>query len=211
MKENMANSNKTKQKEPDAKIVLLGNNGVGKSAITVRYLTKRFIWEYDPSLECIYRHQDAVDNDNVTLEIFDTAGQADEEAREGQAKWADGFMFIYSITDRQSFLDIPKLKSSIEEYKKTENISCIVVGNKNDLEHERKVSVTEGEKMAAEMAAAFFETSACDTYTEVTEAFNELYREVKRRFALTGKQRRRSSAQQVRQVLSKVLSSIKNA
>ncbi|XP_062569007.1 ras-related protein R-Ras2-like [Saccostrea cucullata] len=79
------------------KIVVLGCPGVGKTALTVRYLTKRFIGEYSPTLESIYKLQTTVDDDDVRLEILDTAGQDQEYWKDGYALWADCFVFVYSI------------------------------------------------------------------------------------------------------------------
>uniref|UniRef100_A0A3B3DT39 small monomeric GTPase n=1 Tax=Oryzias melastigma TaxID=30732 RepID=A0A3B3DT39_ORYME len=48
-------------------------------ALVVRFLTRRFIWEYDPTLESTYRHQASIDDEVVTMEILDTAGQVRPE------------------------------------------------------------------------------------------------------------------------------------
>ena len=45
------------------------------SALVVRYLTRRFIWEYDPTLEFTYKQQPLIDDELSSLEILDTAGQ----------------------------------------------------------------------------------------------------------------------------------------
>lgn len=68
----------------------------------------------------------------------------------------------------------------------------------------------EGETLAAELACAYYETSACDGGANIDDAFQEVHREVRRRKLLEGKTRRRSSAQQVKQVLNKVLTKIQN-
>ncbi len=39
------------------KVVVLGNGGVGKSALTVRYVTGRFEEKYDPTIEDFYRKE----------------------------------------------------------------------------------------------------------------------------------------------------------
>lgn len=116
---------------------------------------------------------------------------------------------MYSVNSRDSFEKVQHIKKHLDEVKKT-NVQCILIGNKTDLHHERKVTTSEGEQLAAEMACAFYETSASDGGPEIVEAFHELYREVKRRKALAGKPRRRSSAQQVKQVISKVLRGIQS-
>ncbi|XP_072047852.1 ras-related and estrogen-regulated growth inhibitor-like isoform X1 [Amphiura filiformis] len=193
------------------RLVVLGRTGVGKSATVVRYLTKRFIYEYDPTLEFTYRHQTSIDDEVVTMEILDTAGQEETIHREGHIRWADGFLLIYSITDRKSFEDIVQIKNYLDEIKKARNVSLVIIGNKNDLDHIREVSLEEGEKCAQDLACAFFESSACSGDENIREAFHELYREVRRRKAIeNGKGRRRSSIQQMKQVLNKTFTKINN-
>ena len=68
----------------------------------------------------------------------------------------------------------------------------------------------EGERLAAELACAFFETSACDGGAEIDESFHELHREVKRRKNQEGKVKRRSSAQQMKQVFNKMFTKIQS-
>ena len=45
------------------------------TAIVVRLLTGRFIWEYDPTLEAAYRYHTFIDDDPATIDVLDTAGQ----------------------------------------------------------------------------------------------------------------------------------------
>lgn len=139
------------------------------------------------------------------LQIQDNNSNTD-----GHIRWGDGFLIVYSITDRGSFEHARLIKRQLDDLRKFRNVSAVIVGNKTDLEHERRVTSEEGEKLAAECACAFFETSACDGGSDIEEAFHELHREIKRRKALEGKTRRRSSAQQVKQVLNKVLTKIQN-
>ncbi|XP_044058235.1 ras-like protein family member 12 isoform X1 [Siniperca chuatsi] len=59
----------------DCNLVLLGVMGSGKSALTVKFLTKRFISEYDPHLEDIYSSEEIVDQQPVTVRVMDTCDQ----------------------------------------------------------------------------------------------------------------------------------------
>lgn len=205
------NAKTGKNGEP-TRLVILGEPGVGKSALVVRYLTKRFIWEYDSTLECTYIHQTTVDDETTTLEILDStcSGDMPSAVAECHIRSADGFLIVYSATDRHSFEAVPAIKRLLDDQRRARNVSCVVVANKADLQHQRRVTTAEGERVAAELACAFFETSASDGGEDIAEAFHELYREVKRRKLLEGKSRRRSSAQQVKQVLNKVFK-IQNA
>lgn len=68
MKQAMDNSN-------EVKIAVLGEAGVGKSALVVRLMTGRFLHRYDPTLEDEYRKAIDLDGEQYQLCIFDTAGQ----------------------------------------------------------------------------------------------------------------------------------------
>ncbi|XP_030644796.1 ras-related and estrogen-regulated growth inhibitor isoform X1 [Chanos chanos] len=196
-------------KSPEVKLAVFGRAGVGKSALVVRLLTKRFIWEYDPTLESTYRHQANIDDEMVSMEILDTAGQEDTQQREGHMRWGDGFVIVYDITDRVSFEEVAPLRGLLEEVKKPKHVPLVLIGNKADLEHARQVATEEGERLAADMACAFYECSACsDQGGGVAEAFHELCREVRRRRAVQGKARRRSSTTHVKQAINKMLTKI---
>ena len=68
----------------------------------------------------------------------------------------------------------------------------------------------EGQALAQSMSCQFFEVSASDGGSEVTDTFHELHREIKRTKTNGLKLRRRSSAQQVLNVFNRVLSKIGN-
>ncbi|KAM9467445.1 ras-related and estrogen-regulated growth inhibitor isoform 1-T2 [Clarias gariepinus] len=202
-------------KSPEVKVAVFGRAGVGKSALVVRLLTNRFIWEYDPTLESTYRHQASIDDEMVSMEILDTAGQEDLLQKEGHMRWGDGFVLVYDITDRSSFEDVAPLRSLLEDVRKPRHVPLVLVGNKADLEHARQVATEEGERLAADMACAFYECSACvgtagtaGSAGTVAEAFHELCREVRRRRAVQGKSRRRSSTTHVKQAINKMLTKI---
>ncbi|KAK4872048.1 hypothetical protein RN001_016172 [Aquatica leii] len=55
------------------KVVVLGSGGVGKSALTVQFVSGCFMEKYDPTIEDFYRKEIEVDNSPCVLEILDTA------------------------------------------------------------------------------------------------------------------------------------------
>ncbi|KAB0352673.1 hypothetical protein FD755_002095 [Muntiacus reevesi] len=128
--------------------------------------------------------------------------------REGHMRWGEGFVLVYDITDRGSFEEVLPLKNILDEIKKPKNVTLILVGNKADLDHSRQVSTEEGEKLATELACAFYECSACTGEGNITEIFYELCREVRRRRMVQGKTRRRSSTTHVKQAINKMLTKI---
>ena len=110
----------------------------------------------------------------IRLHLLDTPGQ--EKFRgivEGYYRQADCCMLVYDITSRQSFEEVKKyFIPKIKEY--SNNIlKVILVGNKSDLEDNRKVSEIEGINLALENGFIFMETS-CLENKNVSEAFTEL-------------------------------------
>merc|ERR1711924_105017 len=75
------------------RIVVVGAGGVGKSALTVRFIQGNFVEKYDPTIEDSYRKQVAVDGVAVLLDIMDTAGQEEYSAlRDQYMKTGQGFI-----------------------------------------------------------------------------------------------------------------------
>ncbi|CCF57851.1 hypothetical protein KAFR_0D02040 [Kazachstania africana CBS 2517] len=142
-------------------IAVVGSGGIGKSAITIRFIQSRFTDEYDPTIEDSYRKQLTVDNAKYTIDILDTAGQEEYYMmREQYMRNCDGFLLVYSISSMQSYDELLNFYHQILRVKEVEYIPIVVIGNKSDLESERQVSFKEGEQMGCNISGPFFETSA---------------------------------------------------
>lgn len=156
------------------KIVVLGSGGVGKSALTVQFVTNKFIEKYDPTIEDFYRKEIEVDNSPCIMEILDTAGTEQfASMRDLYIKNGQGFLLVYSITNRQSLEDIEPMRDQILRLKGNENIPMILVGNKQDMFDEREVRQEEGLNMSTRWKCPFFETSAKSKYN-VNAVFAEI-------------------------------------
>ncbi|XP_064490301.1 ras-related and estrogen-regulated growth inhibitor-like [Ornithodoros turicata] len=176
----------------EVKIAVLGASGVGKSALIVRFLTKRYIGEYDHHSENRYKSEIMVDGEPVLFEVLDTCIRADGELpREDTLQWADGFMLVYSIVDRGSFKYVRQLRQHLLSTlaNRTMNSSgngtlpvgpppVCIVANKADLIHLRQVSTEEGEILAKDMDDVFSEVTASEQVSQVAEAFRDLCRDV---------------------------------
>jgi GTPase KRas protein len=89
-----------------------------------------------------YRKQCIVDDEVALLDVLDTAGQEEYSAmREQYMRTGEGFLLVYSITSRESFEEIRTFQQQILRVKDKDVFPMVVVGNKLDLAHERKVSV----------------------------------------------------------------------
>ncbi|GBP27289.1 GTP-binding protein Rit2 [Eumeta japonica] len=60
------------------KIVVLGDGGVGKSAVTLQFVSHSFLDYHDPTIEDSYQQQAVIDGEPALLDILDTAGQVGE-------------------------------------------------------------------------------------------------------------------------------------
>lgn len=98
------------------KVVVLGSGGVGKSALTVQFVTGTFIEKYDPTIEDFYRKEIEVDSSPSVLEILDTAGTEQfASMRDLYIKNGQGFILVYSLVNQQSFQVIkPSLVISLK-------------------------------------------------------------------------------------------------
>lgn len=157
------------------RITVLGDGGVGKTALAVQYMLGCFVETYDPTIEDAYRKQALVDDRMCFIEVIDTAGQEeygtlrDQWVREGQ-----GFVLVYSISSRSSFDRLEVFRQSMLRVK-GENPIFILVGNKADRNSEREVLREEGQAKARDIGCEFLETSARTAYN-VDKLFNTLIR-----------------------------------
>lgn len=166
------------------KLIVLGAGGVGKSCLTVQYISSQYIDSYDPTIEDSYNKIINIDNRIVELEILDTAGIEQFTAmRELYIKNGDGFLLVYSVNDQNSFKELIKLREQILKIKgSTENCLMVLVGNKADLNYmERKVSIQDGIDLSESWGGIpFYETSAL-LRNNVDEVFIDLVRQIIRK------------------------------
>ncbi|PFX22570.1 GTP-binding protein Rit2-like isoform X1 [Stylophora pistillata] len=161
------------------KIVLLGEGGVGKSALTMQFVSHCYVDYHDPTIEDAYQRQAVIDGESGLLDILDTAGQQEFTAmREQYMRSGEGFVIMYSITDRQSFLEAAQAKRQIERVRRAEVIPMVLVANKMDLESKREVTTEEGQELAAQFDCPFFETSAALRHC-VDDVFHTLIRQIR--------------------------------
>ncbi|XP_052008656.1 ras-related and estrogen-regulated growth inhibitor-like protein isoform X2 [Xyrauchen texanus] len=166
----------------EANVVVLGTDNVGKSALIVRFLTRRFIGEYG-DIESLYSHSVVVDRREQTLNIWDAPYSQSQDMSYGslmcekRVQWADGFVLVYSICDRASFNAVTRLIHTIKtskEFLGFEKMPIVIVGNKRDLDHRRTVLSEEGRLLALSADCHFYEVSAAENYHSVLMVFHGL-------------------------------------
>ena len=114
------------------------------------------------------------DGSIINCTILDTGGAERFRAlNENYYRQADGCILVYDITSEKSFNElkeyyIPKLKEKCKE-----NIKTILLGNKSDMEDERKIPSEEGAQLALENNFIFKETT-CFENINVSNAFQAI-------------------------------------
>jgi small GTP-binding protein len=143
------------------KVLLIGDDKVGKTSMIDRFFDNKFHETYLQTIGCDFRKYE--DNDLKML-IWDLAGA--ERFRSivtSYFRGAAGIFVVYDISNRQSFENIKGWMDSIDVYvSDKKEIKFVLVGNKTDLDKERKVTQEEGVKMAKQYNMEFFETSVKD-------------------------------------------------
>ncbi|XP_076230797.1 ras-related and estrogen-regulated growth inhibitor [Calliopsis andreniformis] len=169
----------TSNKEPRfIKVILLGHQGVGKTALAVRFATKRYIGEYDGTTERLYKVDNFLD---ASWEITDPPGYLPPPT-EFKLRLADAIVLVYSVSDRVSFDETSRLRFLVSHARKTRKIPPVVIliGNKSDLSYtpgERVVSTSEGRQRAQEIEAhAFHEISVRESVEQVMAVFTDIFK-----------------------------------
>jgi len=146
------------------KLTVLGTGGVGKTAFTTQMCSSHFVEYYDPTIESSYRRQVVIDDHACVLDILDTAGQEEYSALRSQwIRSGEGFLILYSVTDRSSFEEVETFRTQILQVKECDGSAAppiVLVGNKCDLEDDRKVPTQEGQHLAQQWRCDFYEASA---------------------------------------------------
>jgi len=159
----------------EAKIVLLGDTGVGKTSIALRFTQDTFQVRTNPTIGASFLMKNMVVEDKkIKLQIWDTAGQ--ERFRSLAPMYyrgASAALLVYDITSLVSF---NKVKEWVNELRLNvpEDIIMVVVGNKVDrAAKHRQLKFETGQDYARSVGASFMETSA-KTKEGIDEVFNDI-------------------------------------
>ncbi|KAK4347645.1 hypothetical protein RND71_033984 [Anisodus tanguticus] len=158
----------------NAKLVLLGDMGAGKSSLVIRFVKGQFLEFQESTIGAAFFSSTlAVNNATVKFEIWDTAGQERYHSLAPMYyRGAAAAIIVYDITSVDSFA---RAKKWVQELQKQGNPNMIMAlaGNKADLEDKRNVPAEEARLYAEENGLFFMETSA-KTAVNVNDIFYEL-------------------------------------
>lgn len=155
------------------KLMLIGESGVGKSSLLLRYGDDVFTSSYISTIGIDFKIKTVeLNGKHIKLQIWDTAGQ--ERFRtitNAYYRGAMGIMLVFSVDDPKSYQNIKYWMSQIDSHRGYD-VAKILVGNKSESRN-RIITFTQGKTAADEQKTSYIETSAKTGYN-VNEAFTEL-------------------------------------
>ncbi|KAL3668251.1 hypothetical protein V7S43_006345 [Phytophthora oleae] len=159
------------------KVVLIGDSGVGKSNLVMRFTKNKYMPHSVQTVGFEFATKTIrVGDRRLKAQIWDTAGQERfQSLTAAYYRNAVGAMIVYDITNRSSFEHVTSWLAQVHEHSH-QSLVLILIGNKCDLAHlpeSREVSSLEAARFAAKHSMEFLETSALDS-TNVVDAFKKL-------------------------------------
>ncbi|XP_050304702.1 ras-related protein Rab-37-like [Anthonomus grandis grandis] len=167
---------------PIHKTILLGDSGVGKTSLLVKFDTGKFeSGKFSATVGIGFTSKVVdVDNTKVKLQIWDTAGQERfRSVTHAYYRDAHALLLLYDVTNKNSFDNIRAWLGEIKEYAQ-DDVAIMLLGNKADCGTQRAVRREEGERLAREYCVTFMETSA-KSGQNVELAFHAIAKELKYR------------------------------
>ncbi|KAF7658224.1 hypothetical protein LDENG_00015720 [Lucifuga dentata] len=136
-------------------------------------------------------------------------GSVDRCILEEPVQWADGFVVVYNISDRASFINAKSILQQIRETrvdncKGEVEVAVCLLANKQDLCHARQVCEDEGRCLAQENRCHFQEVSAAESYQDITNLFTQLIRQVMEQLKYRADRRRYSGSKSMVKLINNV-------
>ena len=160
------------------KYIIIGDPSVGKSNLLMKFAHNKFTDEYQATIGVEFGAKNIeIDQQIYRIQIWDTAGQENfRSITRAYYKNSVCAMVVYDITNRESFEHV---QNWIEDVKNQspKTVLIILLGNKVDLDDDRKVSYDEGNEFATKNGLLFMETSA-KSGVGVEEIFRKSAKEI---------------------------------
>jgi small GTP-binding protein len=167
-------------------ILIIGDNGVGKTSILNRFLDDIFVTSTTSTRGIGFAEKNVVFSQKIIkMRIWNTNGENIFKLPVFQmCKNIDGIIITYDVTNANSFNNIDNWINLIKSHSDTNNVQIALVGNKTDISDERVISFVDGKKMSKKHKIdLFFETSALNNIqlnnnTTIQNMFMEFFSKI---------------------------------
>jgi len=159
----------------EARVITLGDSGVGKTNFIFRFIDDKFSLNYFSTfgIDTKFKNVKLDNGCEIKFKIYDTAGQERfKSISQNYIKKANGILLMYSISDKASFNNIENWMTNIKENSGNKN-AIVLIATKCDLNDERVVSKESGEALAKQFGINFYETSS-KSNINIKEAFFDI-------------------------------------
>ena len=163
------------------KLLLLGDSGVGKTSVMLRYADDKFSANLIATAGVDFKIKYmTVAGKRVKCQIWDTAGQERFHViTRSYYKGAHGIVLVYDVTDAKTFKNVGYWMNNIQQHAKS-GVARVLLGNKVDLADKRQTPTEEGQAKADEYGMPFYETSA-KSGVKIDDALRTVVKEIVQR------------------------------
>ena len=170
------------------KILIIGESGVGKTAIMQRFCENTFEPVYISTVGVDFKPKVIkVGNKTVKMQLWDTAGQ--DRFRNITASYyrgTQGVLIVYDVTDRSSFDKVSSWFTEVRDRTENDPPVIILVGNKTDLMEHAVVKQEAVEQLARQLGGVQTFTCSAKDGSGIDEVFNALTQSIISKVGVTG-------------------------
>ncbi|KAF9239654.1 GTP-binding protein ypt1 [Melanogaster broomeanus] len=171
------------------KLLLIGDSGVGKSCLLLRFADDTYTESYISTIGVDFKIRTIeLEGKTVKLQIVSTFFWITGQERfrtitSSYYRGAHGIIVVYDVTDNDTFTNVKQWLQEIDRYA-SEGVNKLLVGNKSDLTSKKVVEYSVAKEFADQLSIPFLETSAKNA-TNVEQAFLTMAKQIKDRMGST--------------------------
>jgi small GTP-binding protein len=138
----------TKPHVEEIKILMVGSSKVGKSCVWIQFMENIFVEQYDPTMCVFERHLLTISREqnyrkylnvceqNFSIYVTETQNEI-PQMNEHLFRTAYAYILVFSLTDKQSLLDLDALTRSVYTNRShvVGGLPIVLIGNKKDCTH----------------------------------------------------------------------------
>lgn len=174
-------------------VVVLGEVGIGKSSLIIRFAQSHFTEDHDPTLQDTYTGVVTLDSselvssmrsidsnqDTYILDVLDTVGIEDySDLRENQIKEADAVILCYDVTSKHSYDIVTILHQQVLRCREEDLPPMVLCGTRSDLVDSRQLSYHDGELLKEELELPLFLETSAKLNVNVDKCFTKIAEQI---------------------------------